>query len=29
MLPQDSIQRAAVIWGHDFERFKGYDAADN
>ncbi len=29
MSPQDSLQRAAIIWGHDFERFKGHDAADS
>ena len=27
--PQDSLKKSAIIWGHDFERFKGYDAADS
>jgi len=27
--PQDSLKKSAIIWGHDFERFKGHDAADS
>ena len=27
--PQDSLKKSAIIWGHDFERFLGYDAADS
>jgi hypothetical protein len=26
---QEALRKAAVIWGHDYERFKGHDAADN
>ena len=27
--PQDALRKSAIIWGHDFEIFKGHDAADN
>lgn len=27
--PNEALRKSAVIWGHDFERFKGHDAADS
>ena len=27
--PQESLKKSAIIWGHDFERFVGNNAADN
>ena len=29
MSDREALQRAAVIWGHDFERFKGHDAGNS
>ena len=27
--PEEALKKSAIIWGHDFEVFQGYDAADS